>query len=121
MPLEQVTLENLKEIGLEVVTEMFAGELDLVVRDMVGRPGDKSSRKVTIEFEFVPTATQQGVCDGALGRVLCYAKIPKQKTRQYSFGASPNGQLVFRPDSPQQVRQLTLNDIPPKNEETEDD
>jgi hypothetical protein len=63
-----------------------------------------------MEFKFKPTVDQSGMCDGTLGYVACHAKLPKQRTRVYSFGTNANGSLVFQPASPEDHRQMSFEE-----------
>lgn len=109
MAAQKVGLDSLVQNGLEVVQEMFNQELARVVRDLTGRPGDKSVRSVLLQWNFKPSVDQNGICTEAKGYVTCVSKIPKQKTRTMSFGLSAGGALIFNGTSPEDVNQMTFD------------
>jgi len=55
MALQKVTLATLEAVGLRTAARMFDVELERVVQDLCGRPGDKSERAVVLTFRCTPS------------------------------------------------------------------
>lgn len=110
MPKRQVELGQLGEMAGGFLKHALPLALEQVGRDLAGRPAVSSARKVLIEFSFKPTVNQSGVCSECKMGVGLKTLIPNQRVEVNSVGVAGNGQMMFRPDSEEDVNQMTLAD-----------
>lgn len=106
----QLSLSNLKELGNGVLDAAFRKDLEFCVRDCVDRPGDKRPRKVALIMTIEPEE-EDGVCDTVAAEFEVRASIPTRRSRKYSLQAKPNGTLLVNPESPDDIRQGTLDEV----------
>jgi hypothetical protein len=85
----------------------FAEHLRRVVLDCRDRPADSKPRKVTLEVTIVPQP-QGDVCDDVALTFQVKDTVPVRKSRSYHLGVQRNGQLIFRPENPEDVNQPGL-------------
>lgn len=109
MPEQVLMLKNLTAVDHGYAAAVFDRELSKIVEDCRDRYGDQSPRAVTLTVQVRP----QKHGDGATVDVelLVNAKVPKQRTRMYQMGLTGKNTLLFRPDSPEDVRQMTTGDM----------
>lgn len=111
MPLQKLTLENLRNLSSGVVAGAFDRELERVMEDCFDRPALKVARKLTLSFSVVPVTDDGKVCQFANVEIKVAASLPPQKSIPFQMQATPRGLLV-NPASPDDARQATLNDLP---------
>jgi hypothetical protein len=110
MPLQKLSLENLKDLDAGGVLAID-GLITRVANDVMDRPFDATARVVTIQLKFEPVVEQDGRCDEVKIQVIGKAAVPDYKTKLRSLGArktQAGGMFVFNPDSPDNVNQRTL-------------
>lgn len=62
-------------------------------------PGEKRSRKVTIQMEFTPSLEADGSCDSVQATVQIKESLPTRKSNVYDFGLRKNGILTYQPEA----------------------
>jgi hypothetical protein len=113
--LVRLSLENIKLLDGGLPMEMFQESLRRAVKDCLDRPGDKRTRKITLQVNLTPVAEVRGNtidCDGAKGIFLCKTKLPDYESREVDFGVQNSGELLFNPDSPSNHKQMTMLEDP---------
>lgn len=108
MPIMQVTLDSLKDIGGGIVSAAFLHELKRAVIDCHDRPGDKNARTVAMEMKLSPVIQPDGTCDEVAAEFRIKSKVPERKSKTFSFGVRKGGVLVHNPDSSESIDQQTL-------------
>lgn len=79
-----------------------------VARDCMNRPGDKSKRKVTLEFYVQPIPDPDtGDAHTAGVEIECKSKVPVFRSRRFEMRLSNKG-LTFNTDFPDQLDQPSL-------------
>jgi len=109
----QLSLENLKLLDFGVLNEVFAREVQSVVKDCADRPLEKTPRSVNMVFVFKPLVDRTGgTGDLEKVEVACdvVTKVPKKKTKVYTMTPKHDGTLVFHPDLPDEPDGSTLYD-----------
>lgn len=105
--MEQFTLESLKELDGGKASLAFEHHVRRAAIDCMDRPGDKAPRKITLEITLRPVMEPGGDCTEVEAQIKASSSVPKHQTKPYSFGLRRNGVLVFNPDSPDAVDQMT--------------
>ncbi|MFW6033448.1 MAG: hypothetical protein ACOCTI_08765 [Phycisphaeraceae bacterium] len=112
-PLVNLTLRNLHDLD--------GGKLDLTashairqaVEDVQDRPNDSTARKVHVVFELKPQLdAESGALDTIGVRGVVKTDIPKRQSKVYPMLPTRDHRVVFRPDSPNDPRQMTIFDGP---------
>lgn len=111
MPIVELNLANLNDLDDGRVATAFLHELRRVVQDCMDRPGDKSARKVTLEFTLKPVIDEGGSCEAAEGDFKIKSTVPVRKSKTYSFGVNKKGHLSYSTNSPENIDQLTFDDM----------
>lgn len=115
--LTQLTLENLKDLDRGVAALAWAHEMEKVLRDCDGRAHDDSARVVTLKTRVVPQLDKQtGRCSNVMVEMEVSSAMPSQKTETYQMRmsrdkASQRPTLLFQPDSPDNVDQMTTDEV----------
>lgn len=111
MAMKELRLENIADLDDGRVSLAFVHELKRAVQDCLDRPGDKTARKVNLEFTLKPLIDEAtGQCETVNGDFKIKSKVPERKSKTYNFAARKAGQLVFSEESPQNVQQTTFMD-----------
>jgi len=110
MPILPLTLENLEHLDLGIANAAFQQHIKRVALDCLDRPGDSSSRKVTMEILIKPELLPDGSCDRVKLQIQIGSKVPTHRTKVYDLGLRKNGVLAFSEDSPDNFDQTTLFD-----------
>ena len=119
MSLQPVRLETLTQCGLDAGSVAWNLELAKVVRDLCDRPADGSMREVVLKLLLKPVPSQHGASAKAMGQIVVYSKLPKQKTDLTEFRLSDDGGegvLLCNPLSKSDVDQGTFDDVKTKRE-----
>lgn len=107
---QKFTLASLSDLDMGKVSAAVQGELSAVVRDLVDRPGDQAKRSVILQIDLTPEKNDLGVCETALVDFKISSRVPPRQSRAYSMGVHPSGGLIFNPESPDNVRQASLDE-----------
>lgn len=91
-----------------VVAAMLNAHIRRAAQDCADRPGDVKPRLITLTIGIVPVPDQSGVADKAAAQCAVKSKMPDHKSRPVSLILKPNGNLLFNPDSLENVDQGTL-------------
>lgn len=105
----RLTLETLKDLDLGKVNAAFDRELAHVVKDCIDRPDDRTARTVSLELAVTPEA-EGGVCEVVNGEFTIKSKVPPRRSRRYEMAVKPTGVALINPESPDAVRQMTLDE-----------
>lgn len=103
----QLSIQSLDELDNGIVALQFLKHLQRAAADCLDRPGDKTKRKVTLEFTFSPAADQSGSADTADCVAEIKSKIPVHRSRTYEMGLSKAG-FTFNRDVPESLNQGVL-------------
>jgi len=103
----QLSIETLAELDNGIVALALLKHLQIATRDCIDRPGDKSPRKVTMEFSVIPEVDQSGEATEADVNVEIKSKVPVNRSKTYKMGLSSNG-LIFNVDIPTELHQPSL-------------
>lgn len=114
MPMIRLTLDSLKDLDDGRALVSFTKELRKAVLDCIDRPGEEKPRTVSLVMDVTPVMGEEGMCEGATGKFRITNKTPDRTTKPYSFAINKLGDLIFSSNSPDNVQQLTLDDIDPK-------
>lgn len=108
MPLKVLSLDNLPDLDDGKIAEAFRVHLARAAHDCYDRPGDGKPRKVTLEIGLFPVLESDGSCDQVKLQALVTSAVPKHRTKVLSLGLKPNANLLFNPDSLENVDQATF-------------
>lgn len=111
MGMKGLSLASLVELDMGMIDVAFKAELKRVIDDLADRPGDKTNRSVTLQIKLAPERNDAGVCTGANVEFMVNSSVPKKRTRQYSMRVHPRGELLFNPESTDDHRQHTLDEV----------
>ena len=107
--LMELNLENVKHMADGTIAQAFQVHMKRAISDAEDRPGDKKSRKVTLEFEVTPVVLQ----DGAVTEVQIEAKVkstvPPHVSRPVECKIKQGGRAAFNDLSQDNVHQKTIN------------
>lgn len=110
MAREILSLKKLHLVGDGTADRMFQREIAVIVDDILQRPGDSSSRSVTLNLIVTPQDTQKGIVERCRVEFEAFSKVPRQRTAPHEMMPHAQGGLLFRPDEPDDVNQETLSD-----------
>jgi len=103
-------LTKLNQVDFGKAHVAFAKCLETVIRDCLDRPGDKSTRKVSLHMKIKPVMAQDGdVVDCEVGFEIV-AKLPAYQTAARPYAVDRGGRLIFNPDAPENPEQTTIMD-----------
>lgn len=108
MSFKALDLSNLAALDGGKGVEAFALHLRRAALDCYDRPGDDTTRKVTMEVLLKPRMEADGSCSEVLGQIKAHSSLPRHTTKVYSFGIKPNGTLMFNEDSPTSINQGSM-------------
>ncbi len=111
MPMIELSLSSMQELDDGRVAAAFIAELKRVVLDCIDRPGDKSARKVALQFNLTPVIADDGTCEAASGEFKIKSTVPERKSKTYSFNVNKKGHLIYSSNSPEDVDQTTFDDL----------
>ena len=125
----QFNLSNIPQIDNGRVQLAIDHQFRTALKDVMDRPGDKSKRTVTLQFEFIPDLQQDSAqLDSINMQVSAGVKIPtRRNSKPYNLMPLNDGITVFQPHSPHDARQLDLsgaykdNEPQPIDETTDDE
>jgi hypothetical protein len=104
-----LSLKTIADLDLGRLDAAFRREMDRVVEDLNARPDDKSKRKIAVVFEIMPEELAQGLLDTVAVQCTIASKLPHRRSRAYSMRATADNQLQFSSESPDDPRQMTLD------------
>lgn len=103
------TLAAIQELDLGKIATAYDRACQEAVLDCRDRPGEKKARTVILQLRIVPDG-DEGHCDTVAGEFDIQVKIPKRQSRTYSMGVKQDGTLIVNPESPDSIRQGTLDE-----------
>lgn len=108
MALRTFSLSALKDLQNGEIDAQFGEIVAQVVKELEQRPHITKARKVSLDFEFSPLMVS-GALDDVMVKVSFKSTVPKYESRVYSMTPKTDGSLVFAPASPDEPRQMTLD------------
>lgn len=111
-----LTLDSLKGLNSGLPAAAWQKELEHITRDCVDRPGDPSPRTLTMTLVIVPKADNAGTCDAVEAEIEIKAKVPPRRSRKYEMGVNAKGVVTFNDESPESIRQGTLDEVEPPSD-----
>lgn len=106
--------EHLNLLDEGRINKLLLYHLQRAAQDLQARPGDKTARKVTLEFSVKPILDGlTGECDGAFIEIEAKSKVPVHRSKPYQMHVSARG-FAFNPDFPSELDQAAL--FPPDEE-----
>lgn len=106
-----VTLENLQHIADGSVSMAFQRHIARAVEDCEDRPGDKKSRKVTLELEIVPVQLQDGSVTEVSMEAKVKSSVPAHVSRPIECKVKQGGKAVFNDLSQDNPNQMTIDEV----------
>lgn len=109
MPLNEVPLNftNLAHLDEGRMDRLLRHHIQRTAADMMARPGDKTARKVCMEFTLKPVAGPEGELDEVTVEIEVKSKTPVHRSKPYIM-RPVNGGLVFNADFPDSRDQVGL-------------
>lgn len=108
---------NLGHLDEERINRLLKFHISNIARDCINRPGDKTKRKVTLEFYVSPIPDPDtGEATTAGVQIECKSKVPVFRSKRYEMRLS-NAGLTFNADFPDDIDQPSLfpkDDLPPQ-------
>lgn len=104
-----LTFQSLEDLYEGRIAILLKRRLAMVAQDCMNRPGDKTKRKVTLEFCFepVPDPDDLSVCERVNCELECKAKLPVYRSRPIQMRPHNSG-FIFNQDFPDDINQQTL-------------
>lgn len=110
-----LNLETLKLIDSGAVSHAFDNALRELADDISFRAKLNKKRSVALLVECEPMTNDAGACIGSTVRIAVKKSIPQMRSNPYVMEVQPRvndlAVLVFKPDSPEDVRQATFDDV----------
>ena len=104
-------LENLQLLDNQKIAAAFNHELRHVVKDCIDRPGDDRARAVSLDMTVTPECDREsGVCDTVSVEFTVKSAVPNRRSRKFQMAVDAKGVIVVNPESPENVRQGTLDE-----------
>lgn len=98
---------HLQDIDDGKVDALLRAHLQRAAQDCQSRPGDKSKRKVTLEFTVIPIADETGDAFQAYVQIEVKSKVPVHRTRAFEMRLGRNG-FSYNQDFPEDLDQPSL-------------
>lgn len=111
MALSVFTIADLATLDDGRVAAAWIDEINRAVRDCRDRPGEKGVRRVSLTAEIKPGYVDDtGDCEEVKIKFTFKNALPARRTREYSMMPKKNGQLVYNALSPNNARQMTIDE-----------
>lgn len=104
VPLDFAHLESIDD---GKVNALLKFHLQRAAQDCQSRPGDKTKRKVTLEFSVVPVADETGQAFEAHVQIEVKSRVPTHRTKAFEMRLGRNG-FVYNQDFPDDLDQPSL-------------
>lgn len=108
--LKQFNFASLSEFDSGRLREAIDHALDQVRRDLIDRPNLKGKRGVAVMLTMSPRCVD-GILDTIKFDFELKTSLPKRAVEGYSLMPTKGG-LVFQEHSPEDARQMALDDVP---------
>lgn len=93
------------------IDKLLAMHLARIAQDCMNRPGDKTKRKVTLEFEVSPVEDPETrECEHCKVAIECKSKVPTYRSKVFQMRVTKGG-LLFNKDFPDSLHQAPLNGL----------
>lgn len=109
MPLQKFEIASLATLDQGRLAEVFERELHALEQDLRDRPGVSGKRQLMLIVELEPNVSENGELGSVDTSFEVKTKKPALKSAKYNMSAGRGG-LLYREDSPDDVRQRTLAD-----------
>lgn len=105
-------LSTIKEIENGKLERAVDRELAAVAKDIRDRPGLEKTRTVMVQLEFTPVSDGLGDTDPlAKFKFRVKSNVPSKDSAEYTLGVNGAGAFEINPDSPDDPRQGTLDEV----------
>ena len=98
---------NLAELDEGRMNKLLSVHLQRIAHDLIGRPSDKSARKVSLEFTAKPLVDEDGNCTTCTLEIECKSKVPTYRSKPYQMSVGRAG-FSFNKDFPDALDQPSL-------------
>lgn len=112
MALRKFDLSSLVDLDGGRIREAVEQAVRRCQVDCADRPGVSRARKVLLEIHLVPV-TDDGECTGVNVQFQVKDTAPKRESKVYNMALTPGG-LVVNDLSPEDARQVTMDDLGPQ-------
>ncbi|GMV26949.1 MAG: hypothetical protein AMXMBFR58_29800 [Phycisphaerae bacterium] len=109
MPRMDFSFQTLEELDSGKINTAINREIRKIVEDLNDRPGDKASRRLSVEVTFKPATSEDGLCETCDVSFKVTSKLPPRTTREYNMQVHPKGRVSFNPASLDDTRQRSLD------------
>lgn len=90
------------------INKLLLYHLQRAAQDLINRPGDKTARKVNLEFTIKPILdVDTGECDGSTIEIEAKSKMPVHRSKPYQMLVNNKG-FTFNRDFPDSADQAPL-------------
>lgn len=113
------SIKGLAEFKGGVLDVIFRDQLDFVMRDLAGVPGNKAPRRITLELDFVPVSTDGKKLEEVSVKASIKQKTPAPTLRPVVMAVGEGNILKWNPASPKHPDQRTLDELLPDKPEEE--
>jgi hypothetical protein len=103
----ELDFSTLAQLDESRVNKLLAVHLARIAQDCINRPGDKSPRKVSLEFAVVPVLDPEGFCESVRLSIERKSKVPTYRTKSYEMRVGTRG-FAFNVDFPDTLDQAPL-------------
>ena len=115
VPLDFAHLQNIDDGKVDALLRFH---LQRVAQDCQNRPGDKTKRKVTLEFSAMPVPDESGEAFEAYVQIEVKSKLPVHRTKAFAMRLGRNG-FAYNQDFPEDLDQPSL--FPQRDDEKPDE
>ncbi len=104
-----LTFGAIEDLANGKIAALLKKHLEMVARDCMNRPNDKSKRKVILEFQFspVPDSDDLNRCDHVECDIECKSKLPTFRSATMQMRPHVSG-FIFNQDFPDDLNQQPL-------------
>jgi hypothetical protein len=103
----QLDFSNLAHLDNGKIDLLLRRHIARIAMDCMDRPGDKSPRKVSLEFSCVPIPDDDGSCESVRVEIEAKSKVPTHRSKPYHMRVTKGG-LLFNQDFPEDLDQQPL-------------
>ena len=105
-----LTLDTVTQLDNGTVSVAFQRHIKRAVEDCMDRPGDKSKRQVIMNCILEPVIADDGSCERVNFEIKLRSEVPPHRSRISSCEPRKGGLLLFNPETPENVNQLSLHE-----------
>lgn len=103
----QLSFDGLSKLDDERVSKVLLFHLQRIAQDCIARPGDKTKRRVLMEFQARPQIGDDGSCESAHIQIEIRSKVPTHRSKPYEMQVGREG-FKFNQDFPEDLESQSL-------------